>query len=141
MKTQIVRLETFPAQIRVRISSSVKIIESRNNALKEVAHNKSLAGITQITKQHRAGTLVATNLQNVPDNVRFALSKIDSVEEFRVTALEPARNGLSALADISRTVHASKLLSPQIGAARSRGRGGSGPTKSITGVPLTGNVL
>jgi hypothetical protein len=44
--------------------------------------------------------LVAADLQDVPDYSRFALRKVDRIEEFCVTALKPAWNGLSAIADI-----------------------------------------
>ncbi len=89
----------------------MKVVESWSNVLKEVTYHESFVWITQITKQYSARSLVAADLQDVPDYSRFALRKIDCVEEFCVTTLKPAWNGLSAFADISRTIHESKLVS------------------------------
>jgi hypothetical protein len=78
----------------------MEVVESWSNVLKEVADHEPFVWITQITKQYGAGSLVAADLQDVPDYSRFALRKVDRIEEFCVTALKPAWNGLSAIADI-----------------------------------------
>ncbi len=83
----------------------MKVVESGSDVLKEVTYHEPFVWITQITKQYGARSLVAADLQDVPDDSRFALRKIDCVEEFCVTTLKPARYGLSAIADISRTIH------------------------------------
>ena len=105
MKAKVIRFETCPTQVRIRISSAMIVVESWCNALKEVTYHEPFVWITQITKQYGARSLVGADLQDIPDNSRFALRKIDGVEELCVASLKPARNGLSALADISRTIH------------------------------------